>query len=490
MRNPRQAPLKIDFIIVGGGLSGLSAAYTLASAGHRVRVLDKLPGDAQWTGGIQVPPNLTKILFEWGLEAELRETCWTMRNTYCCDLDTGETIAYMPWAEEVQAESGAPFYTMQHRELHTMLRGLALSVGVEVVPDAQVVSASPAPSAPGTHQNPLTAASRPSVNLRGGEKLFADVIVGADGPFSVVRQSVETEPTVPRWDGSIHFSGVIPMKTLDEEEDLRNEDIARGDPLWCGAHNAVIGFPVSKEKEFAVHLWYRSLIPDIGEGWLATLSPDHFKHRLVKLMNNLTSVSWVRRLSWPKLEDWVDDSAHIVLIGDAARPTEASTLARPFFCRRVLISRKTGTTHNVSTAIESSVVLGTLFSHLRSHDEISTLLYAYQELRQPRAQALEDLESLNATFRFMPPGPARDARNERMKEFVSVRREPWKTDQFSQQWWQNYAVWTYDAFDAADDWWKQWSTLKKHSIHGKSDRSVGNTASRFVTREVTVECTE
>ena len=38
-----QAAVKVDFVVVGGGLAGLSCAYALGRAGHRVRVLETLP---------------------------------------------------------------------------------------------------------------------------------------------------------------------------------------------------------------------------------------------------------------------------------------------------------------------------------------------------------------------------------------------------------------------------------------------------------------
>ena len=38
---PRLAPLRLRFIIVGGSIGGLAAAFALARAGHRVQVLEK-----------------------------------------------------------------------------------------------------------------------------------------------------------------------------------------------------------------------------------------------------------------------------------------------------------------------------------------------------------------------------------------------------------------------------------------------------------------
>jgi 2-polyprenyl-6-methoxyphenol hydroxylase-like FAD-dependent oxidoreductase len=54
-------------------IAGLSMAIGLAMSGHSVRVLEKSPRFGKPPGGIRLPPNVTKILVQWGLEDELRK---------------------------------------------------------------------------------------------------------------------------------------------------------------------------------------------------------------------------------------------------------------------------------------------------------------------------------------------------------------------------------------------------------------------------------
>ena len=55
-------------------IGGLSCAYALASAGHHVRVLERLKrNDPTSFSGVRVPPNLSRTLIDWGLEEELIE---------------------------------------------------------------------------------------------------------------------------------------------------------------------------------------------------------------------------------------------------------------------------------------------------------------------------------------------------------------------------------------------------------------------------------
>ena len=90
------ASLSVDFLIIGAGIAGLASAIALRRVGHRVSVLEKHDSiakvrrsrplqirvtgadDGCWrfmkaTGGCRMPPNLSKILFHWGLEKELRK---------------------------------------------------------------------------------------------------------------------------------------------------------------------------------------------------------------------------------------------------------------------------------------------------------------------------------------------------------------------------------------------------------------------------------
>ena len=127
--------------------------------------------------------------------------------------------------------------------------------------------------------------------------------------------------------------------------------------------------------------------------------------------------------------------------------------------------------HAASVAIEGAVVLGRLLAHLREPAEIPTLLCAFQEAYKPRAQQINVIETENRQVRTLPPGPWRDFRNNVMKELMAVRHEPWRDDEYSRQWWKNYAVWDYDAWDVADDWWTGWMHLKRHSLDsGGRDR--------------------
>ncbi|KAI0046016.1 FAD/NAD(P)-binding domain-containing protein [Auriscalpium vulgare] len=467
----RRAPFTAEFIIVGGSISGLATAYSLALGGHRVRVLERSPGLSQSGGGVRLPPNFTKILVQWGLEDKLLAKASPCRGSKLWDMETGELLGYLGWAEDVIKESGAMFYMMHYRDLQELLYNAAVSVGAQVLFDATVANVTPPPPFP---EASGSTSGKPSVTLTDGQVFHADVIVGADGPRSVVRTAVEEEPIEPQWTGTTVFTGNLRMEEMMKDDILRKDEIAMGWPFWFGAERACMGYAISHDEQFTVHFHWDDDIPDAPEGWAPNVSTRSLKYntdtvdiRLRRLLDTLGTVSYQRWMDWPKVQDWVDESESIVLTGEAARPLMP------------------GSTHGCSMSVEGAAVFGTLFSHLRSLDQIPTLLYAYQDLRQPRAELLHRLELTNASLCMFPPGPERDARNLHMRKSLAVGSKHWDEGALEGQWAEISEVWGYNAIDAADDWWVQWGVLRERALYSENpDSNI-----RFDRLEVSVQGT-
>jgi salicylate hydroxylase len=60
-----------------------------------------------------------------------------------------------------------------------------------------------------------------SVTLADGERLYADLVVGADGPDSVVRTEVMGEQITGERDGHLSLSIGIPTELMMDDDDLR-----------------------------------------------------------------------------------------------------------------------------------------------------------------------------------------------------------------------------------------------------------------------------
>lgn len=122
----RRAPCPIHVVVVGCGLGGLSAAYCLAEAGHTVTILESALEIGEIGAGIQVSPNVTRLLIRWGLGDKLKQVtvkpeALTFRRCTASPFSlfivlmlfpgsTGETIAWTKWGNTMDLDYGAPYY--------------------------------------------------------------------------------------------------------------------------------------------------------------------------------------------------------------------------------------------------------------------------------------------------------------------------------------------------------------------------------------------
>ena len=134
--------------------------------------------------------------------------------------------------------------------------------------------------------------------------------------------------------------------------------------------------------------------------------------------------------------------------------------------------------HQSSDCLESAAVLSTLLSHLRAPAQLPSLLYAYHDLRAPRAARLHDLELKNRFYLCME-GELRLARDENMRASLVRRRggdtgagggaegdeveEEDDGGQLARQWAELSEVWGYDAREEAEEWWIRWGLLRERA---------------------------
>jgi salicylate hydroxylase len=183
----------------------------------------------------------------------------------CLKVNTGKSIGKSAWQRSLIEELGAEYLTMnvslprrqappldtefhdgQHADLVETLHRLALSAGARVTFGAVVESVEPAPEAPpqnGTSTSiagPSSRTLRPSVRLKTGEILHADVILGADGPRSIVRRVVTGEPDPEAVSTGLSvYTGSVPMSEIRKHAPLRQ--LADGWLIWVGGKRIVVG---------------------------------------------------------------------------------------------------------------------------------------------------------------------------------------------------------------------------------------------------------
>lgn len=108
-----------DVVVVGGGIGGLSTAFALSRLGLRVRVLEQAEQFGEVGAGIQLAPNCTRILAEYGLleQAAARGVVpdrMVMRDA----VDAGELTALD--LRDLERRYGFPYLVIHRSDLHAL----------------------------------------------------------------------------------------------------------------------------------------------------------------------------------------------------------------------------------------------------------------------------------------------------------------------------------------------------------------------------------
>ena len=173
--------------MVGGGIGGLAAALAVRRAGAEVEVLERTGVPAEVGAGLAVWPNGLRALAALGIDriagqgvSRLQLRSWQ-----------GRLLTEMP-VDAFRVRYGCEMTLVHRAELHS---SLLAALGGEVVRHGSEVA--------GLEQD----AGSVSAILTSGERLRADLLIGADGLRSLVRRILLSDGE-PRYSGTTCWRGV------------------------------------------------------------------------------------------------------------------------------------------------------------------------------------------------------------------------------------------------------------------------------------------
>ena len=195
-------------VIAGAGMGGLATALACARAGCEVRLFDQANELSEAGAGLQLGPNATRRLREWGLAEELRYVgCYPSQLRVRSATDGGVLAAMS--LDALEGRYGAPYATVHRADLQQLLVRAVRSHGVNIRLGARIDDA-PAD---------------------------CDVLVGADGLWSLVRRLVVADG-LPRATGDVAYRALVQQADLPMS--VRSHDVT----VWLGPRLHVVTYPV------------------------------------------------------------------------------------------------------------------------------------------------------------------------------------------------------------------------------------------------------
>ncbi|WP_310613943.1 FAD-dependent monooxygenase [Limnohabitans sp.] len=215
-----------NILIAGGGIAGMAAGFSAARAGWQATVFERALEFSEVGAGVQLGPNVTRILQAWGLGDALRQVAAFPSGLHARSMTTGEVLAKLP-LEDAKTTYGAPYVTLHRADLHGLLLQAAAHEGVQVHSDANVQR---------MKQTSDTIALD-VVQQGQPQQHTAAVAVVADGVWSPLRQQL-------LGDGPPSFTGHIAYRALVAQADLPPHLRSQHVSVWMGAQAHVVSYPV------------------------------------------------------------------------------------------------------------------------------------------------------------------------------------------------------------------------------------------------------
>ena len=348
-------------IIVGGGIGGLTAALAFHAYGWSVTVLERASELSEVGAGIQISPNGMKVFRALGLEYDLAENGFLPEALEMRFGRSGNRIFQIEARRAIVERWGAPYLHLHRADfIGVLTRALAKRAPNAVRLNADCVG----------YENTANGAV---ALLANGERLEADVLVGADGIHSNIRTQM-LGPDQPNFTGNVAWRAVVPMDRLG---DLAPPPTAC---VWVGKKRHAVTYRlrggtlanfvgIVEDDRWTSESWTEQgtkeqAMADFA-GWhpivtnLITKADAHYRWAL---------------FDRDPLEQWIDGRA--VLLGDACHPT------LPFQAQGAVM------------AIEDGFLLAKLCAE--TPRDLDAALKTYFDTRLPRTSRVQAASRRNA----------------------------------------------------------------------------------------------
>ena len=286
--------------IVGGGLAGLAAAQALKTFGTKAEVFETAPALGEIGAAVNVSPQAVKALQAIGVGDKVAAVANSSPGIYTRNMQTGEFLELND-RHKAAARYGAPYYTFHRADLLDALAGgldhSAIHLGHRLT---------------GIEER----RDRILLAFANGTQVEAEIVIGADGVRSVIRQALygDDNPT---------YTGQMVWRALLNGGDVPAEVLEpTGHIQWVGPGCHLLAYYIRGQKLVNI-VTQEDTDKWVEEGWSTRGDPDEMRlsfpnpePRLETLLSVVTACSKWGLFTRPLTQNW--GRGRIQLIGDAA----------------------------------------------------------------------------------------------------------------------------------------------------------------------------
>ena len=345
-------------LIAGGGIGGLAAAFALGRAGWGVQLFERAAEFSEVGAGIQMGPNVTRVLSGWGLTEALNQVAAFPSHLQVRNASSGRELGVLPLGDTTRQRYGAPYATIHRADiLGLLLTAVQQQATTKLRLDSELA---------GYIQNEQRVLVRP----REGASIEGDLLVGADGLWSPVRQWLLNDG-MPRVTGHLAYRALVSQAALPQT--LRSQHVT----VWLGPRLHVVQYPVRRGE------WLNVVAIVHDEGGKAASDATNWDQNatvaglrtslagtcsaLQDLINAMTGWRlWALCDRNPMAGAHEHGAGRVVLIGDAAHPM------RPYLAQ------------GAGMAIEDAAELERVMSSQPGVDNVPTALGQFAHARWQR----------------------------------------------------------------------------------------------------------
>lgn len=339
--------------IVGAGIGGVALARALQQRGIEAHLFERAHAFGEIGAGVQVTPNAAKVLNALGLAEELARIGFLPQAMVGLNWDDAHELFRTPLQEVCPRLFGADFWHVHRADLHAILS--------EGIP-AERVSFNM--SCTGVSQKDGKAIA----HFDDGTSFEADLVVGADGIHSVVRDAAWGK-------ADAQFTGHMCWRALVPVEQHPLPFVSPDASFWMGPKAHIVTYyvkggaavnivAVNESADWVAESWTE---PSTREELVAAY--DGWHDNLIQLLQRTDKQQIFKWGLFDRdpMDRWSQGRA--TLLGDAAHPM------LPFLSQ------------GAAMAIEDAYVLAAALDHFGNN--VDAALDAYEAERRPRTARVQ-----------------------------------------------------------------------------------------------------